>query len=70
MESPEIFNTPAMRAPDGQQNNLRNPYSQQTSLISAAAVYLAIATLFVAIRTFTKVYVMRAVRIEDCKLPS
>ncbi|KAF4627474.1 hypothetical protein G7Y89_g10675 [Cudoniella acicularis] len=68
MENINIYTTPAAKAPPGQVNNLINPYSQQPGLVAAAAVCLTLTTIFVAIRTFTKVYVLRATQIEDYAL--
>ena len=70
MENIDINTTPAMPAPPGDVNNLVNSYSQQTGLVVAAAICLTLTTAFVVIRTFTKTYVMRAVRVEDCRSDS
>jgi len=67
MENIDIYNTPAMLAPSGDVNNLVNPDSQQTGLIVAAACCLILTTIFASIRISTKAFVLRAVRIEDCR---
>jgi uncharacterized membrane protein YdjX (TVP38/TMEM64 family) len=61
--------TPAMPAPPGEVNNLVDAYSQQGSLIVAAALTLSFSAVFVLIRVFTKAWVMRQMRSEDCKQP-
>ena len=64
-------NTPLLEAPEGQHSNLINPSdTQMPAAIATSVCLLILVTLFVAMRTFTKLYLMREFHTEDCVLCS
>ncbi|KUI57687.1 hypothetical protein VP1G_05001 [Cytospora mali] len=68
MENININTTPAASAPPGYKAGISETPSQQPGLVAAAAVCLTLTAIFVAIRIFTKAYVIRAVKVEDYAL--
>ena len=63
---PDVLAIPAVPPPQGLSSNLINPYSTNSHLIVTYSVCLTVVILSVAIRTFTKAYVLREMRVEDC----
>ena len=68
--NPDIYTTPALEPPEGQSSNLVDPYSTNPHLIVTYSVCLTMVMIFIAIRTFTKVHVLKEPRVEDCQSPS
>lgn len=66
MASVDIYTTPAGEAPPGYTAGLSETPTQQPGLVAAAAVCLALTTVFIGIRIFTKAYVIGSVKVEDC----
>ena len=64
--SVDIYNTPAGLAPPGVTPNLVNPFYLRTVDLTTHTLCLAVSTIAVALRIFTKVYIMKQVRTEDC----
>ena len=62
----DIYTTPAGPPPPGQVSNLVNPFYLRTISFTTHALCLAISTIAVALRIFTKVHVMKQFRYEDC----
>ena len=62
----DIYNTPAAPAPPGEVNNLINPDTQQTGLVVTFVLAMSTTATGVLMRLFTKAYLMRSLRSEDC----
>jgi hypothetical protein len=62
----DIMDLPAMAPPEGVVPNFENPDSLRQPEL--AVVQLIVATLAVAIRIFTKYFIVRKMLVEDCKL--
>lgn len=62
----DIYTTPAGPPPPGQVSNLVNPFYLRTVSLTTHALCLALSTIAVALRIFTKVHVMKQFRSEDC----
>lgn len=65
----DIYNTPALEAPQGETSNLVDPYSTHRYLVVTSAVCLVLSLSAIAARIFTKVHILRKMQIEDCKFP-
>ena len=61
-----IYTAPAGPPPPGQVSNFVNPFYLRTISFTTHALCLAISTIAVALRIFTKVHVMKQFRSEDC----
>lgn len=66
----DIYTTPAMEAPPGIDSNLENPYSSHHYLVATSAVCLSLSLSAVIGRTFTKAYLLKNMKIEDCEFQS
>jgi hypothetical protein len=62
----DIMDLPAMAPPEGVVPNFENPDSLRQPEL--AVVQLIVATLAVAIRIFTKYFIVRKMLVEDCTL--
>ena len=60
---------PSMRPPPGLVSDFVNPYSLEKWIVLCAVMCLATATLFVAIRTYTKFIITKTLDWADCELP-
>ena len=61
---------PGLKAPPGQTNNLVNSYSRGWLIVFTSAITLAVTTLLVLIRTYTKRFLNKSgLQSEDCKWP-
>ena len=58
---------PALEPPPGVISNFKNPWTFDGLAIATVAVCLTTTTLAVAMRILTKIFVMRAFRLEDCQ---
>lgn len=59
--------TPALEPPPGLAPNFVNPPTQLPAVIAGSAFVLAIVTISVFLRVFTKVYIVRKFYLEDCE---
>ena len=66
--SVDIYTTPAGLAPPGVIPNLVNPFYLHTIDLITHILCLAVSTIAVALRVFTKLYLMKQFRAEDCTL--
>ena len=58
---------PAAKPPVGQVSNFQNPPNLDGPVITVTALCIAIATLAVLMRTYTKALLIRSLAYEDCK---
>ena len=64
----DVYNTPAALPPAGKVSDFkRTPYLQTTAL-ATRILCLSATTIALSLRIFTKVHIMKQVRVEDCKL--
>ena len=66
--SVDIYTTPAGVPPPGVIPNLVNPFYLRTDYLVTHIICLAVSTIAVALRVFTKLYLMKQFRAEDCNL--
>ena len=66
--SVDIYTTPAGVPPPGVTPNLVNPFYLRTDHTVTFSLCLAVSTIAVALRFFTKLYLMKQFRAEDCIL--
>lgn len=66
--SVDIYTTPAGVPPPGVVPNLVNPFYLHTIDLITHILCLVVSTIAVALRVFTKVYLMKQFRAEDCTL--
>ena len=66
--SVNIYNTPAEAPPPGVVPNLVNPFYQSTDFLVTYILCLAVSAIAAALRVFTKLYLMKQFRAEDCTL--
>ena len=66
--SVDIHTTPAGLPPPGVVSNLVDPFYLHTISLFTLVLCLAVSTIAVALRIFTKVHLMRQFRAEDCTL--
>ena len=64
----DIYNTPAAPPPPGIVPDLKHPQIHDPGLLISNVLYLSFTSLAVTLRVFTKVHVMRQMKVEDCKL--
>jgi len=64
----DVYNTPAGLPPPGVVPDLVNPHYLHTIDLVTHVLCLVVSTIAVALRIFTKVYIMKQVRVEDCIL--
>lgn len=62
----DVDTTPALAPPPGITPNFVNPYSQAALAYRLAIAILAVATLAVMARLFTKLKIMKRMENEDC----
>lgn len=64
-----LLDRPAMPAPDGIIPNFVNPPNLNKEITFTLALCMSVATLLVSIRMYTKMFIIRSVGHEDCKVP-
>lgn len=64
----EDMTLPGLMPPPGVISNFRNPYSDEDAIILTLALCLSASTLLVWTRLYTKLFISRYVRWEDCKI--
>ena len=69
--SPEVplNQLPGLQPPPGVVPNFINPEDYQSTIIATLTVCLTTATLFTILRLYTKLCVIKAIVLEDCKYP-
>ena len=60
--------TPAAKPPLGVTPNFINPPSEKDIIIAYTTIFTIIATFGVAVRMYVRLFIMRKIQIEDCKL--
>lgn len=63
-----MANMPAMPPPPGVTPDLTNPYSREHQYIIVASIAIALLAVFVSLRTYAKVWIMRSPGIDDGKV--
>ena len=63
----QYMHKPAAKPPAGVTPDFNNPPSLETSVIVVAVLCLAISTFFVAMRLYTRHFVLRKLWWDDCK---
>jgi hypothetical protein len=58
--------TPAMPPPAGQTSNFINPDYASTKFIAVNSVFLPLALIALIVRTWTRLFVVRSFRWDDC----
>ena len=66
----ELLNGPAGTPPIGVMPNFDNPPSLEFYLIFTITVCVTLATVVVLLRMYTKIFIIRSLANEDCKLLS
>jgi hypothetical protein len=61
-----ILDSPAMEAPPGEISNLTNPPNQNTKGFAGAGAALGTATLFTALKIWSRLAKKRRLEVEDC----
>lgn len=64
-----LLNGPGLKPPDGEDVNLTDPPNQFTTMIVVYTIYLALCTIAIAIRMYTKIFIIKKVNSEDCTRP-
>lgn len=59
--------TPAGSPPAGQTSNFINPDSVGTKFLVVNCVFLPLAVIALAVRTWTRLFVVRSFRSDDCE---
>ena len=62
--------TPAMPPPPGKTSNFVNPEYQGTKFIVVNCIFLPMAVVALAVRTWTRVFIVRNFRSDDCMCPA
>ena len=62
--------TPAMPPPPGKRSNFVNPEYQGTKFIVVNCIFLPMAVVALAVRTWTRVFIVRNFRSDDCMCPA
>ena len=62
-----IYTTPAGPPPPGQTSNLKDPYYRHTLYLVTMSLCLSVSSIVVVSHIFTRSYVMKQVRAEDCQ---
>jgi hypothetical protein len=65
--SPTPTITPGIAPPPGQQSNFIDPPSQASLATIVMAVYLALTTPLLIMRMYTRIYINKLVKWDDCK---
>ena len=63
-----LLEGPAMSPPPGVIPNFHNPPNLNAFVIMTVVLCFAFATLAVLLRIYTKIYILRALAWEDCRL--
>ena len=58
---------PGLKPPPGVTPNFINPHNYQSKIIAVVSVCLTVATLVTALRLYTKVFLIKSVKSEDCE---
>jgi hypothetical protein len=70
MSTFDLSSIPAMQPPPGMESNFDNPETMYPIVLGVAIATMTLMTIVVAIRIFTKAFIMRDMRIEECKAAS
>ena len=60
---------PGLKPPPGVVPNFINPDNYQNTIIATLAVCLTLATLFTALRLYSKYFIIKSIALEDCTHP-
>lgn len=63
----DLSQEPALTPPDGVTSNLVDPPNQNALVITVVFLCLAISTFLVLIRAYAKLFILKTIRLEDCK---
>ena len=63
----QYMHKPAAKPPAGVTPDFKNPPSLQTPLIVVVVLFVAISSFFVAMRLYTRHFVLRKLWWDDCK---
>ena len=67
-QAAELAKLPGLTPPEGIAPNFINPYSRQYLIVATTAITLTVVTLFVAIRTYTKLFIHKTgLGWDDCR---
>lgn len=61
--------TPVMAPPAGQTSNFVNPDYNGARFVAVNCIFLPLAVLALAVRTWTRLFVVRSFRVDDCEYP-
>lgn len=67
MAAVNMNEVPAMLPPSGRVSNFDNPETMHPIVLGVAVATMTLMTLAVAIRVFTKGFIMKDMRIEECQ---
>jgi hypothetical protein len=65
----QLLNGPAMTPPLGEKSNFVDPSNMKAGYIIDVVVCLAVSTIVVCMRLWTKSRLIRQVTLEDCEFP-
>ena len=68
MTAPNPTLTPALKPPDDVLPNFVDPWSEADLTRGFSLAFLGLATVMLTARLFTKLYIMRKMHAEDCRL--
>lgn len=63
----DLDNIPALQPPEGVVSNLVDPPNRNALVMTVTILCLVITTILVFIRAWSRLVVMKIVRIEDCE---
>lgn len=58
---------PGLAPPSGVTPNFIDPDNYQNTIIATLVVCLTMATLFTALRLYSKVFIIKSIALEDCE---
>lgn len=68
-EQQEILNSPGMTPPDGVEPNFDHPANRNDLAIAISVICLFLVTFSASVRAYSKLALVKRVRLEDCTLP-
>jgi hypothetical protein len=62
-----ILDSPALEPPPGVESNFKNPSNRNDLVIGMTTFCVFLATTFVLIRAYSRLYVLKRIQVEDGK---
>ena len=64
----DVLNGPALQPPEGVEPNFVNPPNGSTKALGALFTCLVLGTIFLAIRFYVRIFVVKKTHLGDCEL--